>query len=129
MAKVPSYQTELNFFIFTIIACIVLINLMIGLTVNDFRNIRRLLKQAEFVAYLERVTSRRIFRGNWLHPRLRMQLHLRHDIPTNITLVSRENYFHDMSHFAESPLKIPTQLMKALLQLAAKTDSHSLSRQ
>ncbi|XP_012535807.1 transient receptor potential channel pyrexia isoform X1 [Monomorium pharaonis] len=119
--------SRIVFFIFIMLASIVLINLMIGLAVNDIQglekegHIRRLLKQAEFVAHLERVTSHRIFRSNWLHPRLRMLLHSRRDIPTKITLVSRENYFHHMSHFTESPLKIPADLIESLFLLAAKT--------
>lgn len=47
-------------------------------------------------------------------------LHSRRDIPTKITLVSRENYFHHISHFTESPPKIPTDLREALFLLATK---------
>lgn len=119
--------SRIVFFVFTMLASIVLINLMIGLAVNDIQglekegHIRRLLKQAEFVAHLERVTSHRIFRGNWLHPRLRMLLHSRRDIPTKITLFSRENYFHHVNHLTESPSKIPADLVEALFLLATKT--------
>ncbi|XP_077274645.1 transient receptor potential cation channel subfamily A member 1 homolog isoform X2 [Temnothorax americanus] len=121
--------SRIVFFVFIMLASIVLINLMIGLAVNDIQglekegHIRRLLKQAEFVAHLERVTSHRIFRSNWLHPRLRMLLHSRRDIPTKITLVSRENYFHHMSHFTESPPKIPADLIEALFLLATNETS------
>jgi len=44
----------------------------------------------------------------------------RRDIPTKITLLSRENYFHNMSHFTESPPKIPADLIEALFLLATK---------
>ncbi|XP_072765725.1 transient receptor potential cation channel subfamily A member 1 homolog [Anoplolepis gracilipes] len=119
--------SRIVFFVFIMLASIVLINLMIGLAVNDIQgleregHIRRLLKQAEFVAHLERVTSHRIFRSNWLHPRLRILLHSRRDIPTKITLFSRENYFHHVSHLTESPPKIPADLLEALFLLATKT--------
>ncbi|KAM0734944.1 Transient receptor potential channel pyrexia [Formica fusca] len=115
--------SRIIFFVFTVLASIVLINLMIGLAVNDIQglekegHIRRLLKQAEFVAHLERVMSHRIFRGNWLHPYLRMLLHSRRDIPTKIRLFSREKYFH----LTESPPKIPADLIEALFLLATKT--------
>ncbi|KAL6439459.1 hypothetical protein ACFW04_003941 [Cataglyphis niger] len=121
--------SRIVFFVFTVLASIVLINLMIGLAVNDIQglekegHIRRLLKQAEFVAHLERVTSHRIFRGNWLHPRLRMLLHSRRDIPTKITLFSHENYFHHVSHLTESPPKIPADLIEALFLLATKNNN------
>ncbi|XP_070524740.1 uncharacterized protein [Cardiocondyla obscurior] len=66
MAKVPSYQTELNFFIFTIIACIVLINLMIGLTVNDF--------QSRYTSITETSGVCRIFREGDVTPNFSWQL-------------------------------------------------------
>ncbi|XP_070171397.1 transient receptor potential channel pyrexia [Polyergus mexicanus] len=119
--------SRIVFFVFTVLASIVLMNLMIGLAVNDIQglekegHIRRLLKQAEFVAHLERVMSHRIFRGNWLHPYLRMLLHSRRDIPTKITLFSRGNYFHQVNHLTESPPKIPADLIEALFLLATKT--------
>ncbi|XP_025992946.2 transient receptor potential channel pyrexia [Solenopsis invicta] len=118
--------TRIVFVVFIMLVSIVLINLTIGLAVNDIQGlekegyIRRLLKQAEFIAHLERLTSHRIFRSNWLHPRLRMLLHSRRDIPTKITLLSRENYFHHLSHFTESPPKIPADLIEALFLLASK---------
>ncbi|KYN39147.1 Transient receptor potential channel pyrexia [Trachymyrmex septentrionalis] len=124
-----SVTSRIVFVVFIMLASIVLINLMIGLAVNDIQglekegHIRRLLKQAEFVAHLERVTSHRIFRSNWLHPRLRMLLHSRRDIPTKITLVSRENYFHHMSHFTEPPPKISADLIDALFLLATKNNN------
>lgn len=127
-----SVTSKIVFIIF-ILASIVLINLMIGLAVNDIQglekegHIRRLLKQAEFVAHLERVTSHRIFSSNWLHPRLRTLLHSRRDILTKITLVSRENYFHHTSHFTEAPPKIPADLMEALFLLATKTSFNNLA--
>ncbi|KAG5334525.1 PYX protein, partial [Acromyrmex charruanus] len=124
-----SVTSRIVFVVFIMLVSIVLINLMIGLAVNDIQglekegHIRRLLKQAEFVAHLERVTSHRIFRSNWLHPRLRMLLHSRRDIPTKITLVSRENYFHHMNHFTEAPPKISVDLIEALFLLATKNNN------
>lgn len=80
-------------------------------------HIRRLLKQAEFIAYLERVTSHRIFRSNFIRPRLR--IHSSRDIPTKITLSYRENYSHRSNHI-EAPRDIPTELKETLFFLATK---------
>jgi hypothetical protein len=72
-----------------------------------------LLKQAEFVAHLERVTSHRMFRSKWLFSK--------RDIPTKITLASRESY-HRISHLLEKPIpKISADLMDALFLLANKS--------
>ncbi|XP_076628466.1 transient receptor potential channel pyrexia [Colletes latitarsis] len=55
--------SRLVFLAFVMLASIVLMNLMIGLAVNDIQglekegHIRQLLKQAEFVSHLERLTS------------------------------------------------------------------------
>ncbi|KAG7213479.1 hypothetical protein KM043_002750 [Ampulex compressa] len=115
------------FLAFVMLASIVLMNLMIGLAVNDIQglekegHIRRLLKQAEFVAHLERVMSHGIFRSNWLHPRLRVLLDARRIIPTKITFYCRENYFH------ESYRGIPATLIEALFLLASKNARDSES--
>ncbi|XP_060820701.1 transient receptor potential channel pyrexia-like isoform X2 [Bombus pascuorum] len=108
------------FLAFVMLASIVLMNLMIGLAVNDIQglekegHIRQLLKQAEFVAHLERLvlTSHRIFRRNWLHPRLARLLDSRRGIPTKITFCYHERYFH------ESSLGVPARLREALFLLA-----------
>lgn len=50
-----------------------------------------------------------------------MLLHSRRDIPTKITLFSRENYFHHVNHLTESPSKIPADLVESLFLLATKT--------
>ncbi|XP_032677663.1 transient receptor potential channel pyrexia-like isoform X2 [Odontomachus brunneus] len=115
--------TRIVFFIFTMLVSIVLINLMIGLAVNDIQAIereghtRRLLKQADFIAHLERLTSHRIFRRNCLRPRLK--IHSSRDIPTKITLSYRENYSHHVSHI-EAPRDISCELKEALFLLATK---------
>ncbi|CAK9830093.1 Transient receptor potential channel pyrexia [Anthophora retusa] len=107
------------FLAFVMLASIVLMNLMIGLAVNDIQglekegHIRQLLKQAEFVGHLERLTSHRIFRGNWLHPRLGTLLDSRRSIPTKITFGYHERYFH------ESSLSVPARLREALFLLAS----------
>ncbi|KOC69953.1 Transient receptor potential channel pyrexia [Habropoda laboriosa] len=106
------------FLAFVMLASIVLMHLMIGLAVNDIQglekegHIRQLLKQAEFVGHLERLTSHRIFRGNWLHPRLGTLLDSRRSIPTKITFGYHERYFH------ESSPSVPTRLREALFLLA-----------
>ncbi|XP_011145853.2 transient receptor potential channel pyrexia [Harpegnathos saltator] len=116
--------TRIVFFIFTMLVSVVLINLMIGLAVNDIQgiekegHIRRLLKQAEFIAHLERVTSHRIFRSSWLRPRL--SIHSSRDIPAKMTLSYRENYSHRASHI-EAPRDIPCELKEALFLLATKS--------
>ncbi|XP_043797474.1 transient receptor potential channel pyrexia-like isoform X2 [Apis laboriosa] len=107
------------FLAFVMLASIVLMNLMIGLAVNDIQglekegHIRQLLKQAEFVGHLERLTSHRIFRGNWLHPRLARLLDSRR-IPTKITFGYHKCYLH------ESFSGIPTRLREALFLLATE---------
>ncbi|XP_011632918.1 transient receptor potential channel pyrexia-like isoform X1 [Pogonomyrmex barbatus] len=120
--------SRIVFFIFIMLASIVLMNLMIGLAVNDIQDlekeghIRRLLKQAEFVAHLERVLSHRIFRSKWIPRRIRILLQSRREIPTKIILYPRENYFNYMTYFEkEAPPKIPTNLIEALFVLATKT--------
>lgn len=108
------------FLAFVMLASIVLMNLMIGLAVNDIQglekegHIRQLLKQAEFVGHLERLTSHRIFRGNWLHPRLARLLDSRRGIPTKITFGYHKCYLH------ESFPGIPTRLREALFLLATE---------
>jgi len=52
-----------------------------------------------------------------------MLLHSRRDIPTKITLVSRENHFH---HFTEAPPKISADLIEALFLLATKNNKYGL---
>ncbi|XP_012228619.1 transient receptor potential channel pyrexia-like isoform X1 [Linepithema humile] len=112
------FTGQIIFFVFIMIASIALVNLMIGLAVNDIQGleregrIRRLLKQAEFIAHLERVTSHRIFRCKWLFCLIM--------IPTKITLASRQSY-HRISHLLEKPIpKIPADLIDALFLLANK---------
>ncbi|CAL7934148.1 unnamed protein product [Xylocopa violacea] len=108
------------FLAFVMLASIVLMNLMIGLAVNDIQglekegHIRQLLKQAEFVGHLERLTSHEIFRGNWLHPWLAARLNSRRSIPTKITFNYHERYFRESSH------GVPARLKEALFQLASK---------
>ncbi|XP_053979299.1 transient receptor potential channel pyrexia-like [Hylaeus volcanicus] len=112
--------SRLVFLAFVMLASIVLMNLMIGLAVNDIQglekegHIRQLLKQAEFVSHLEMLTSHRIFRSNWLHPRLSSLLDSRRGIPTKITFGCREHYFH------ESSPGIPTKLKESLFLLASR---------
>lgn len=77
-------------------------------------HIRQLLKQAEFVGHLERLTSHRIFRGNWLHPRLARLLDSRRGIPTKITFGYHKCYLH------ESFPGIPSRLREALFLLATE---------
>nr|XP_034187818.1 transient receptor potential channel pyrexia-like [Osmia lignaria] len=108
------------FLAFVMLASIVLMNLMIGLAVNDIQglekmgHIRQLLKQAEFVGHLERLTSHRIFRSNWLHPRLSLLLNSRRSIPTKITFGYHERYFR------ESSSGVPARLRETLFLLASR---------
>ncbi|XP_011172017.2 transient receptor potential channel pyrexia-like [Solenopsis invicta] len=110
--------SRIVFIVFIMLANIVLINLMIGLAVNDIQglekegHIRRLKKQAEFVAHLERVMSHRIFRSNWLHHRLRSLLFLRCNI-TSYILLFPERHFYDW--------KIPVHVKEALFLLTQKS--------
>ncbi|XP_076673134.1 transient receptor potential channel pyrexia isoform X2 [Andrena cerasifolii] len=108
------------FLAFVMLASIVLMNLMIGLAVNDIQglekegHIRQLLKQAEFVGHLERLTSHRIFRSNWLHPWLSSLLDSRSGVPIKITIGYRGHYFR------HSSAGVPAELKEALFQLASR---------
>lgn len=71
---------RLIFFIFLILAAIVLMNLMVGVAVNDLHNlqvlgnVRRLAKQVEFLGSLENLVYNRLFKKilpNWLQNMLR----------------------------------------------------------
>ncbi|KAK2577416.1 hypothetical protein KPH14_003525 [Odynerus spinipes] len=112
--------SRIIFLSFVILASIVLMNLMIGLAVNDIQgleeegHIRRLLKQAEFVAHLEKLTSNHIFRSNWLHPWLRTVVHSRRVVPTKILLHCRDNYHCDISR------RISPELIESLYVLASR---------
>ncbi|XP_076238945.1 transient receptor potential channel pyrexia [Calliopsis andreniformis] len=103
------------FLAFVVLASIVLMNLMIGLAVNDIQglvkegHIRQLLKQAEFIGHIEMLTSHRIFRNNWLH----WLIESRRNIPTKIT-------FRYYGNYPKSYLSIPTMLREALFLLASK---------
>lgn len=111
--------SRIIFLIFVMLASIVLMNLMIGLAVSDIQgllnegHIRRLLKQAAFVAHLEWVTSHRIFRSRLVHRFLRAMLESKKTIPTRITLgmfTGYENGVHG----------IPEELVEVIFSLAAK---------
>nr|BAN81930.1 transient receptor potential A5 channel [Solenopsis invicta] len=121
------------FMVFVMLASIVLINLMIGLVVNDIQglekegHIRRLMKQANFVAHLEKVThhlSNHFFYGTWLHRLLRnfsgKIFRSRRKITTTIIVSSREKCFRYMNRIM-IPTKIPTHLKEALFSLARKS--------
>ncbi|XP_039303110.1 transient receptor potential channel pyrexia-like isoform X2 [Solenopsis invicta] len=118
--------SEIVFMVFVMLASIVLINLMIGLVVNDIQglekegHIRRLMKQAKFVAHLEKVMSHRIFHRPWLHHLLRKLFRSRRKITTTIVLSSHKKYFRYMNPFMNPP-KIPTHLKEALFPLARKS--------
>ena len=67
------------FLVFLILAAIVLMNLMVGVAVNDLHNlqvlgnVRRLAKQVEFLGSLEHLVSNRVFKKilpNWLEDML-----------------------------------------------------------
>ncbi|XP_046838840.1 transient receptor potential channel pyrexia-like isoform X1 [Vespa crabro] len=107
------------FLSFIILASMVLMNLMIGLAVNDIQglqkegHIRRLLKQAEFVAHLEKLTSHQIFKSNWLHPWFRTIVNSRRIVTTKMLLHCRDNNLY------ESFRGISIELMESLFRLAS----------
>ncbi|XP_014616894.1 PREDICTED: transient receptor potential channel pyrexia-like isoform X2 [Polistes canadensis] len=84
------FTSRVIFLGFVILVSMVLMNLMIGLAVNDIQglqkmgHIRQLLKQAEFVAHLEKLTYHQIFKSNLLHPWLRTIVNSKRVMPTKI---------------------------------------------
>ncbi|XP_015598034.1 transient receptor potential channel pyrexia [Cephus cinctus] len=110
------------FVLFIMLASIVLMNLMIGLAVSDIQglqkegHIRRLLKQAEFVAHLERITSHPLFRNKWVHRKLQAFLDSRQSIPTRIELPADGTYNRN-TH------EIHNDLVEALFTLASNNQS------
>ncbi|KAL2749866.1 transient receptor potential channel pyrexia-like [Vespula maculifrons] len=110
---------------FIILASMVLMNLMIGLAVNDIQglqkegHIRRLLKQAEFVAHLEKLTSHQIFKSNWLHPWFRTIVNSRRVVTTKMLLHCRDNNLY------ESFRGISIELMESLFLLASRNNQQN----
>ncbi|KAL2740878.1 transient receptor potential channel pyrexia-like [Vespula squamosa] len=113
---------------FIILASMVLMNLMIGLAVNDIQglqkegHIRRLLKQAEFVAHLEKLTSHQIFKSNWLHPWFRTIVNSRRVVTTKMLLHYRDNNLY------ESFRGISIELMESLFLLASRNKQNECNR-
>nr|BAN81931.1 transient receptor potential A5 channel [Solenopsis invicta] len=113
-----SSTSRIVFIVFVMLASIVLINLMIGLAVNDIQglekegHIRRLKKQAKFIAHLERVMFQRIFRSTWLPDCLKSLLFSRYcRIVPFIELVDGNNVYNST---------IPVHVKEALFLLVKK---------
>ncbi|XP_039315391.1 serine/threonine-protein phosphatase 6 regulatory ankyrin repeat subunit B isoform X2 [Solenopsis invicta] len=115
------------FIVFVIFVSIVLINLMTGLAVNDIQGLekeghtRRLMKQAQFVAHLEKVMSHRTFCSDWLPCHLKNFLRSRVEIKTEITLVYNKKNINVSTYSLEPPNRIPVHLKEALFLLVRKS--------
>lgn len=79
-------------------------------------HIRRLLKQAEFVAHLEKLTSHQIFKSNWLHPWFKTIVNSRRLVTTKMLLHCRDNNLY------ESIRGISIELMESLFLLASRNN-------
>ncbi|XP_046750138.1 transient receptor potential channel pyrexia-like [Diprion similis] len=121
------------FLMFVMLASIVLMNLMIGLAVSDIQGIlkegyiRRLLKQAEFVAHLEWVTSHRIFRSRVVPRYLRAMLELKKTIPTQITLGVLTEYGQKNTGFSEELIDALFDVAMRNRELDKECESHAPS--
>lgn len=82
-------------------------------------HIRRLLKQAEFVAHLEKLTSHQIFKSNWLHPWFRTIVNSRRVVTTKMLLHCRDNNLY------ESFRGISIELMESLFLLASRNNQQN----
>ncbi|XP_067015646.2 transient receptor potential channel pyrexia [Anabrus simplex] len=84
--------SRIIFVVFVVLAPIVLMNLMVGLAVSDIQALqmeghtRRLLKQADFVAHLEKLSSRTVLRCRLFPQKLHRALDARRRIPTELTI-------------------------------------------
>ncbi|XP_014616893.1 PREDICTED: transient receptor potential channel pyrexia-like isoform X1 [Polistes canadensis] len=119
------FTSRVIFLGFVILVSMVLMNLMIGLAVNDIQglqkmgHIRQLLKQAEFVAHLEKLTYHQIFKSNLLHPWLRTIVNSKRVMPTKIVLHCRDN------NLCESFRGISVELIESLFLLASKNNQQN----
>ncbi|KAG8236536.1 hypothetical protein J437_LFUL015810 [Ladona fulva] len=105
---------------FVVLASIVLVNLMVGLAVSDTQALRsegearRLLKQAEFVAHLERGVSA-VISTKWLPQCLIDGLHRRRAIPPRVTVRPSDSAVapaHNAGHH------LPRRLLDDLVTIA-----------
>ncbi|XP_020712175.2 transient receptor potential channel pyrexia-like [Athalia rosae] len=108
------------FLMFVMLASIVLMNLMIGVAVSDIQgllnegHVRRLLKQAEFVAHLEWLTSHRTFQSRFVPKFLREVLKSKNMVLTQMSIGM-------FTGFEIGAGNIPDELVEVLFELAAKT--------
>ncbi|XP_043497215.1 transient receptor potential channel pyrexia-like [Polistes fuscatus] len=121
------FTSRVIFLGFVILVSMVLMNLMIGLAVNDIQglqkmgHIRQLLKQAEFVAHLEKLTSHQIFKSNFLHSWFRKIVDSKRVMPTKIVLHCRDN------NLCESCRGMSVKLIESLFLLASKNNQQNES--
>ncbi|KAI4498013.1 hypothetical protein M0802_006837 [Mischocyttarus mexicanus] len=112
---------------FIILGSMVLMNLMIGLAVNDIQGLqkvghtRRLVKQAEFVAHLEKLRSHHVFKNEYLHRFCRLFVNSKRLVPTKIWLHYRDN------NLCESFQGISVELMESLFLLASRNNQQNKS--
>nr|XP_031834394.1 transient receptor potential channel pyrexia-like isoform X1 [Nomia melanderi] len=103
------FTSEVLFLAFIMLVGISLMNLMIGLAVNDIQELEKqgriaqLLKQAEFVSHLEGLISHQIFRSSWLHPRIKYWLNSRRNIPNTFHFYYHKRNSGDLSANISAP--------------------------
>ncbi|XP_046474385.1 transient receptor potential channel pyrexia [Neodiprion pinetum] len=130
---VLQFVGRIVFLMFVMLASIVLMNLMIGLAVSDIQGIlkegyiRRLLKQAEFVAHLEWVTSHRIFKSRLVPRYLRMMYESKKMIPTQITLGVLTEYGKKNTGISEELIDALFDIAMRNRELDKECESHSPS--
>ncbi|XP_078033209.1 transient receptor potential cation channel subfamily A member 1 [Augochlora pura] len=114
------FTSKIVFLAFIMLVSITLMNLMIGLAVNDIQDLEnqghidKLLKQAEFVSHLERLISHPIFRSSCLPARVQLFLNLRRNIPNTF------HFHYHKRNSGELSANISAHQREALSLLAFK---------
>ncbi|XP_046682041.1 transient receptor potential channel pyrexia-like [Homalodisca vitripennis] len=116
--------SRIIFMLFVLLASVALMNLMVGLAVSDIQglqtegNIRRLQKQSEFVAHLERLLAHRLFVKylEWWVPRCIS----RHRIPNSISIQPSIITNYEI---------LSTPLLEAVIKLALQNRSKYPTKQ
>ncbi|KAK4887174.1 hypothetical protein RN001_003445 [Aquatica leii] len=110
------------FMCFIILASIVLMNLMVGVAVNDIQGLqeeghaRRLEKQVEFLRQLEKVISFKAINSVWFPSFLRNFLRRKRYISLKLTIQPEHMGF--ISYDPKKPRKLPYELIESIVSLA-----------
>ncbi|CAG2062107.1 unnamed protein product [Timema podura] len=115
ITRLPA-TSRIIFLLFVILASIVLMNLMVGLAVSDIQalqtegHIHRLLKQADFIDQLEKMSNHRILRSSCCPQQLFRILNKRRSIPIRITIQPSNN--------VRGVARLPYNLLEAVVAIA-----------